>query len=504
MKLRALAALLVVVAGCHRTPTFARDVAPIVYARCAPCHHAGGAGPFPLVGYDDARRRAKTIARVVERRYMPPWKAAPGVAYANERRLSDGEIAILRRWADAGAPLGDAARAPPPPTFAGGWALGAPTAVVEMPLAFTVPADGPDVYRNFVLHPPPEARGFVAAWDLDPASRTVHHAILDVDRNHLAARRDGEDGAPGWSGMEPGDVAAPDGFYLVWTPGQPPTPQQPGQAWRLDGDTDLVLQLHLQPSGKPEPVRARVALYAAPGPPTQPRVSVRLGDLPIDIAPGARFTMRDQARLPVAVELLALFPHLHYLGRTVEVTATTPDGDRRRLLRIDDWDPAWQEKYVLATPATLPAGTTLAIELTYDNSTANPRNPHSPPARVQTGERTVDEMGNVTFELRPAGERDALALRELKYRRDVERGGGARAHYNLGNALAAQDRLAEAIVELRRAVALQPSLLPARANLGRALLLSGDRAGGVAELRAALAIDPTNARVRAQLDAATR
>jgi tetratricopeptide repeat protein len=478
-------------------------VAPIVFARCAPCHRPGGAGPFALLSYEDAQRRAQQIARVTARRYMPPWKAIGGVAFANQRRLGDREIATLRRWADAGAPLGDGAAMPKPPSFAHGWQLGTPDVVVEM-APYALAAGGADVYRNFVLHPPAAARGWIAAWELEPGTRAIHHAILDVDRNHLAARRDGEDGAPGYPGMEPGDVQAPDGFYLVWTPGQAPTPPAPGQAWRIDGDTDLVLQLHLQPTGKSEIVRPRLALYFAAAPPTQPRLTFRIGDQPIDIAPGARFTMRDQATLPVAVELLALFPHLHYLGRSVRVWAALPDGARRLLLAIDDWDPAWQEKYVLATPLPLPAGTTLALELGYDNSADNPRNPNRPPARVHTGERTVDEMGNVTFELRLAAERDGVQLRELKYRREVERGGGARAHYNLGNVLAAQSRMADAIAEYRRAVALQPSLLPARANLGRALFVVGDVDGAIAEYEAALKIDPANARVQAQLAEARR
>ena len=264
--------------------------------------------------------------------------------------------------------------------------------------------------------------------------------------------------------MEARDAQSPDGFYLVWTPGQPPTPPVAGQAWRLDGETDLVVQLHMQPTGKAETVQPSIALYFADAAPTVPRATIRIGDLPIDIAPGASFTMRDSLTLPVDVELLTLFPHLHYLGRTVRVTA-----GERVLLAIDDWDPAWQEKYVLATPQRLPAGTTLSIELGYDNWASNPRNPRLPPVRVKTGERTVDEMGNVTFELRLAGERDKTRLREPKYRREVERGGDARAWYNLGNTLGEQQRFDEAIAAYRRAVALQPSLLPAQANLGRAL-----------------------------------
>src|SRR5262249_50605583 len=112
--------------GCRRRPTFSGEGAPILFARCAPCHHAGGAAPFSLTTYDDAARRATQIARVTERRFMPPWKAAHGVAYANERRLGDDEIATLRRWAEARAPIGDREKIPAPPVFADGWSLGKP------------------------------------------------------------------------------------------------------------------------------------------------------------------------------------------------------------------------------------------------------------------------------------------------------------------------------------------------------------------------------------------
>ena len=497
-----------VAGGCHRappTPTFAREVAPIVFARCAPCHRAGGGAPFALTSFDDVHRRAAQIARVTARRIMPPWKAtsASGVEYANQRRLGDGDLATLARWAEAGAPLGDAARVPPAPRFADGWQLGKPDAVVEV-ARYRLAADGPDVYRNFVVHVPVATPRWVAAWELRPNGGAIHHAIVNLDRNHLAQKHDGEDGAPGYAGMEPGDVQAPDGFYLVWTPGQTPSAPLPGQAWRIDGDTDLVVQLHLQPTGKPETVAPSLALYFTDVAPTQPRLTFRIGDGPIDIAPGAQLTLRDEVTLPVAVEVLALFPHLHYVGRTVRVWATLPDGSERALLGIDDWDPAWQEKYVLATPLRLPAQSRLAMALGYDNSEANPRNPNQPPARVRTGQRTVDEMGNVTFELRLDGERDKVRLRETKYRREIALGGGAHAQYNLGNTLAAEGRLAEAVAAYRAALALQPSLLPAHANLGRALLLSGDVDGAVAESRAALAIDPKNARLQAQLDEALR
>lgn len=497
-------ALGVVTAGlllsaCSRSPTFTHDIAPVLHRRCAPCHHPGGAAPFALVTYADAAPRARQLERVTARGYMPPWKAvAPSAHFANERRLDAGERALLQRWATAGAPRGDGAE-PAAPAFRDGWQLGTPDAVVKLP-AYTLAADGPDVYRNFVLPSPLPGTRWVAAWEFRPDTRAIHHAILNLDSTGWARRRDALDAAPGFDGMDPGEIQAPDGFYLVWTPGQAPTPPDPHAAWPLDARTDLVVQLHLRPTGKPETIAPTIALYLAPAAPTQARVTLRIGDVPIDLAPGARdYQIHDQWTLPVAVEVVSLFPHAHYLAQRMRVWARLPDGHELPLLTIDDWDPAWQDEYVLAEPLALPRGSSVAMEFTYDNSDGNSRNPNRPPARVVTGERTVDEMGNVTLVARVASLADKLQLREAKFRRQVAAGAGARARYNLGNTLMAEGRAKEAVEEFRRALTLDGDLMAAQVNLGAALLALGDVEGARAQLDASVRRWPESATAHANL-----
>src|SRR5688500_7798875 len=112
-------------ADSSRSPTFAREIAPIVYERCATCHRPGEAGPFSLLTYDDVRKRARQISEVVTRRYMPPWMPEPGHGeFADDRRLTDAQIALIRQWVDAGAAEGDVRDLPPPPTWPQGWQLG--------------------------------------------------------------------------------------------------------------------------------------------------------------------------------------------------------------------------------------------------------------------------------------------------------------------------------------------------------------------------------------------
>jgi hypothetical protein len=485
--------------------TFSRDVAPILFTKCAPCHRPGEAGPFSLLDFADAHAHAKQMARVTRRRYMPPWKPVPGaVAYANDRSLSDEQIGVVQRWVAAGAPPGKLAEAPAPPTFDSGWQLGQPDVIVQLSEPYHLPpasGSGSDVYRNFVIPAPVRGARYVKAWEFRAGTRVIHHAILNLDRNRWARQRDAEDAEPGFAGMDPGNLQSPDGFYLVWTPGKSPTPPSEGMAWTIDGETDMVLQLHMRPSGKAELVNPTIGLFFAERPPTQLRFTLRIGDVPIDIPAGeSNYFIKDSYSLPADVEVLSLFPHAHYLAQRMRCWATLPDGQVRWLLRIDDWDPSWQEEYVLARPLELPAGSTIAMEFSYDNSAANVRNPNRPPKEVKTGERTVDEMGNITFQLLVPSAGDKLKLRESKYRRQLALGESARGHYNLANVLAEEGRTDDAIAHYQRAVALEPALVPAHFNLGLMLMRRRDPKSAAAEFQTVLALEPRNSAARGALE----
>jgi Flp pilus assembly protein TadD len=471
-------------------PTFVRDIAPIVYAKCAPCHHTGGVGPFSLLEYDDVVDHARDIRRVTSTRFMPPWKPARGVAeYANDRSLSAEQIALLARWVDGGEELGDSRELPPPPTFPQSWQLGEPDIVVA-PEPYELHADGPDVYRNLVIPAPVLRRRFVAGWELRAGTKVLHHAILNIDRIGLARLKDAQDPGPGFGGLDPGNVQSPDGLYLVWTPGRVPQ-LSPDTAWRIDEHTDLVLQLHMQPSGKPETVQPKIGLFLTDQPPTRQPFVLRIGDPPIDIAPGdPHYVIESSYVLPTDVEVLSVFPHAHYVARGMRSWATLPDGTERGLLRIDDWDFAWQDQYTFARPMALPAGTTIRMEFIYDNSPANPRNPSHPPRRVRTGERSVDEMGNVTFQVVPTERGGMALLRVSRYRLMLAGDDTARNRYNLANALADLGQTDQAIEHYRRAIALDPALAPARFNLSNLLAARGDVDGAIDELERALKVKP--------------
>ena len=185
-------------------PTFTRDVAPILFEQCGTCHHPGGAGPFSLLSYEDAKKRAKQIASVTQRRYMPPWLPEPGHGdFVGTRRLTDAQIETIGRWAEGGAREGDPADLPPVPSFQEGWVFGRPDLVLDLPEAYTLRAGGTDFFRNFVFPVTVEKRRYVGALEVQPGNtRVVHHANVLVDRFGVARQLDREDVDLGFGGMK--------------------------------------------------------------------------------------------------------------------------------------------------------------------------------------------------------------------------------------------------------------------------------------------------------------
>src|SRR5689334_14175028 len=192
-------------AGCGKETndvTFNGNIAPLVRAKCATCHHPGESAPFSLLTYEDVRRRASQIADVTQKRIMPPWlpdEASHEIVGA--RRLTDADIATFRRWSDADCPVGDEASPPATPTFKDGWKLGAPDLVLKSP-AYSLAASGGDVFRNFVVGTGLSAPRWIRAIELRPTNpRVTHHARLGVDNSNESARRDAADPTPGYEGM---------------------------------------------------------------------------------------------------------------------------------------------------------------------------------------------------------------------------------------------------------------------------------------------------------------
>ena len=523
-----------------RPVTFAVDIAPIVYAQCVNCHRPQGSAPFSLVAYADVKSRAERVAAVTRSRYMPPWKPEPGHGdFADVRRLSDAQIELIERWVSEGAPEGDRAATPPPPPATAGWQLGTPDLVLTMDRAFTVPGGGDDIYRHFVMPIPVPQTRFVRAWELRAGnSPALHHATMEIDRSGMSRHLDMQDSAPGYEGLIAHTTMAPDGFFLDWAPGHTPYRAPEGMAFPVEMNSDLVLMLHLRPTGKPEDVRVSVGLYLSDTPPVRVPALLRLTRQDLDIpAREPRYVVTNSFRTPVDLEVFTVQPHAHNLAREIEGFALLPDGTRKPLLYIKDWDFNWQGVYRYSTPVLLPAGTTVTARWVFDNTEANTKNPNRPPRPVTFGQRTSDEMAELWFQVVPrtaddrrqltrslhahllpenikgyemmiraepdnaalhddvallyaeAGNLDAVAAHFAEAARI--RPGSASAHYNLGNTRLLQGRRTEARAAFERAIAVDPTYANAHRGLGIALYRDGrfDEAARAYERALALAPD---------------
>lgn len=423
--------------------TYASHVASIIHNKCLSCHRDGQVGPFPLSTYEEVCRHSETIAAVVKSGYMPPWKPVHHeLRYSNDRSLSPSDKERLLAWIEAGCPEGDRASTPTPPEFPAEWALGTPDMILEMTGDFVVPADGPDLYRSFVFPLALPEDVWVKAVELrSAASSSMHHALFFLDDTGTARRMDGSDGKAGIAGMGFLGGGLDAGALLgKWTgplgrlanrlgnrtgseqpnqerridqalarglggyvPGTIPTPLPSDYAMQISQGSDIVMQTHFHPSGKPEVERAKLGLYLAKKPPSKQLVNIQIPPMfgfgaGIDIPAGqSDFQIVDEFRLPIDVDAIGVGGHAHYICKTMRLTAILPDGKEILLLDIADWDLDWQDRYFFENAVSLPAKSLLRTEIHYDNSSGNPENPYSPPQRIRWGRQSNDEMGSITL-----------------------------------------------------------------------------------------------------------
>lgn len=483
------------------TPTFSRDVAPIVFAKCASCHRPGEAAPFSLLTYDDVRSRAKQIVDVTQKRFMPPWPPDDGHGdFEGVRRLSDQELQALADWAESDLPRGSDADLPSAPEFADGWQFGTPDLVLESP-EYTLSAGGSDQFRNFVIPIELKTPRWVEAVELRPTNpRITHHARLGIDTSYESARRDAEDGQPGYGGMAWGED--PDGQLVIWAPGMVVRRGTSGAAWRLQPKTCLVLHTHLQPSGKTEKMQFRIGLHFTDKPPTVRPFILRIGSRDIDIPAGAAWhTVVNEFELPVAVDVHSIFPHAHSLCKEVRVHAEQADGTRQPLIWIKHFDENWHDQYRYVKPVRLPRGTKLVTEFSYDNTDANVRNRHRPPERTVYGSNAADEMQDVYLQVTTVqpDERAAL-LEDFRYAEDRSKLVGYRKTLEvypqdpwslegLAASYLALGKPQDAIRELDERLRLGPTEIHSLAILGMAHLAGGDSAVAEKLLRQSIGMD---------------
>jgi len=435
---------------------------------------------------------------------MPPWlPEAQELRFADELRLSDEQIALIQRWVEQGAVEGVPTDLPPAPQFVPGWQLGRPDEILEAEKPYTLPASGSDIYWNFIFRTPVDRTRWLKAIEIRPGDKpVVHHANILVDRNQSARRLEPEPrgGFPGMELKIESETFDPDSHFLFWKPGTVSRPEPEGMSLRLDKDTDLVLNMHLQPSGKPEKIQPSLGLYFTDKAATLFPLLLQLeNDRRLDIPPGEkRFVVTDEFTLPVDVDLLGIYPHTHYLGKDLQALASLPDGSAKTLIHITQWDLNWQAVYRYANPVFLPKGTTISMRYVYDNSSDNPANPNDPPRRVVAGNRSSDEMAHLWLQVLPHAPPDTafdlrMLLQEAMARHNLEKNpADFEAHYNLAAMLQTRGAQDEAIKHFELAVRLRPQDATANNGLGASLLAAGRIGEAMPYLYAALRAQPDN------------
>jgi hypothetical protein len=427
----------ILIAPLAYSATFSKDVAPIFFSRCGGCHRPNDVAPMSLLDYKSARPWAKAIREAVLARKMPPWFADPRWGtFANDARLSSGEIETIQAWVDAGAPEGDPRDLPPAPVFVEGWRLGKPDIIVDIGQDFSV-TPGKDAYEHFVVGTNFTEGKWIRAAEIRPGNRkVVHHVHVSVITDATQAGstsiesmtalnrfmvRDGtltrvRMDAPVVDNACAAD--APDLPYLrgfqegalaSFLPGRAPDVFPDGSAKWIPPGSKLEFVIHYaRTSGPPQTDRTSVGLYLAPGQPerTLRRMDLRNFFFRIPAGAGGHEVKRcytfEHDKL-----LLSITPHMHYRAHDVTYELVRPSGKRETLLAVPHYDFNWQLVYRLKEPLHVEKDSRLIVTAHYDNSPNNPANP-DPAQAVRWGDKSEEEMMTSWIEYFDAPAQSAL------------------------------------------------------------------------------------------------
>ena len=383
--------------------TFNNQVIRLFQAHCQVCHHPGEVADFSLMDYESAKPWARQIKRQTQRRYMPPWRPVAGHGdFVGERRLDDGELDLIARWVDAGAPEGDPADLPEPLVFNDEWTLGEPDLILDIGADYRPDPNSDDDYRCFSIPTELSERRSIGAVEVRPGNRSIaHHVILFADPTGNSAGLTANDGQPGYTCFGDGGFDFGGDFFTEaailggWAPGNRPQVLPEGSGYNLRAGSRIAVQVHYHPDGTPQTDRTRIGLHFTDAPNPRNVLVVPVINNQFTIPAGASnhpVTANFTNFLGVRFGVFSVLPHMHLLGREIRLDKVSPSGDSLPMVYIDDWDFDWQDTYAYKEPVVVEPGDSLQVQAWYDNSAENFRNPNQPPIDVSWGERTVDEM----------------------------------------------------------------------------------------------------------------
>ena len=388
-------------------PTYARDVAPILYKNCTGCHRPGEIAPMSLLTYEDARPWAKSIRDEVNDGTMPPWHAAaPKGTFHNERVLTAEERETLTKWANGGAPKGDPKDMPAVPTYAEGWMLGKPDAVFEMVEPYKLPAEGTIEYEYFYIPTNFTEAKWVKSIEIRPGNREVVHHVLvyyratpdmqrtpvmrpnaELSRTPQQPKREGVSlNPPKIQGLPPRRLVA------TYAPGTAFQVAPEGTAFRLEPGGIIELQMHYTTKGEAATDRTKVGLIYAKEPPPQELRPAQFINGSFTLPAGAdNVEVKAEAEFVQDATVWGIFPHTHLRGKKWEYKMVLPDGTEKSILSVPNYDFNWQTYYMFKEPLQVPKGAKIISYAWYDNSAKNKSNP-DPKMDVKWGDQTWEEM----------------------------------------------------------------------------------------------------------------
>ncbi len=363
-----------------------QHVEPVIARQCLECHREGQIGPMTLESYGDVKGWAPMIAEVVLEERMPPWHANPRYGeFKNARRLTDTEKAILLQWSDLGAPEGkaDVSKDFTPERYVeGGWSIGEPDRIFELPKDEFVPAEGVIGYRYVMVDPGFTEDCYVQAVEVRPTNTALtHHVLILLVPPGLSAR----------DAMDDPNFFLASGNFAVNVPGGRPMILPDGYGIEVKKGARFLFQLHYTPNGEAGYDRSRLGIRLAKAKVTHRVRSRALVEFNFRIPPQeANYQFEARHSFEQPVRLLAIFPHLHARGKAFRVEREY--GKKSEvLLDVPRYDFNWQHTYELQAPVAIRAGDSLHLTAGWDNSSGNASNP-DPNATVRWGDQTFEEM----------------------------------------------------------------------------------------------------------------
>ena len=394
-------------------PTFAEDVAPILYKNCTGCHRPDGIGPFPLFEFDSAKANAEEMRERVSLGEMPPWHAVgPRGVFRNDRRLSDADKNTILHWIDGGTKPGDLRKLPPRPVFTTTWSIGTPDVMLSMSTEFEVPAKGTIDYQRFEVPTNFKEDKWIQAYEIMPGTReVVHHvqvyakapppppgtpvvkSVLTRNPAHARPAPPKKRSLLALFQADQKERQVDRGTLISsMAPGTNAVEFPKGTAMLIRAGTVLTFQMHYTAHGHAMKDRTTIGFKFAKGPPEEEIYASQFTNGNFLIPAGA-----SDVQIPAEIgakeplKIWGLLPHTHLRGTRWQYTLVKPDGTSEIILDVPNYDFNWQTYYLWARPLEIPAGARIMSVAWYDNSAANKDNP-DPRKDVREGEQTWDEM----------------------------------------------------------------------------------------------------------------